>query len=151
MSLSARIAVRPSRRAALLGAAFAGGGVICVVLTIAARWPHWAVPVAASIAASIALVASTRIARANRGEGPLTLSVSDHVEVRVATTTSTPDEPSWRLVDGTLLWPHLAVLALRQDGSGRVLRLPLFAAESTVDDRRAASRFLAWSLRGGAR
>ena len=145
MSLSARIAVRPSRRAALLGAVVAGGGAICVVLTIAARWPHWAVPVAALIA----IVACHRAARPTVEHGPLTLSVSDEVEVRVATTTSAPDEPSWRLVAGTMLWPHFAVLALRQDGSGHVLRVPMFAAESAPDDHRAASRFLAWSLRGG--
>ncbi len=149
MSLSARIAVEPSRRMASAAAFVSVTGVLVAARTVLERWPtSTAWTVAAATVAAIVLVAS--VAGRHRGSGRRVLMVSHRAEVDVVAGDAF-DGSSWRLTDGTLRWAGFSMLALRREEPRETLRLPVFDAELPTADRRALGRFLLWSLRGGAR
>lgn len=153
MTLSARIAIATSRWATWLSAVSAIGGSIAVSLTGMARWPDhvpfWLMfaMLCLSTCGCAARIALRRTVRHH-------LTLSDRPEIDVATDAESGDEESWRLAATTMIWTGFSVVALvRSDGDshkGRLMRLPVFDAEQTSDDRRSLSRFLLWSLRGGA-
>ena len=149
MSLSARIAIDPSRRLERLAMLLPVGGVVVAAAMLSRRWPQ-AIPLLLPLAAAgcAAIVVSVR----RRRGAPITLTVSHHPEFDVR-----PDpvgnEGPWRLADSTVVWPGFWMLALRMaDPSmpARVVRVPVLAGELAAADRRALSRFLIWSLHGGA-
>ena len=148
MSLSARIAVGPSRRLALLTTILPIGGVVVCAATLALRWPAIAALTAAiAVVACVAIVLHAR----QRPGVTRTLSVSHRVDCAVEPDPTGADG-SWRLAESTLAWPGFSLLALRRSEAAThdaVLRLPIFSAELATADRRALGRFLLWSLRAG--
>lgn len=151
MSLSARIAVRPSRRLEVLAGCVAVGGVVVATVSAACRWPYVAWPLAAiAVVAAIAAIAVVRVG--TRTTSGWVLSVSDRAEIAVSSEPASSDGAGWLLDDSTTMWPGFAVIGLtRGDGArpGRSMRLAVFDAELSPIDRRALHRFLLWSLRGG--
>ena len=147
MSLSARIAVGPSRRLALLTTILPIGGIVACAVTMAMRWPAMA-PAAIAVAAGLTVILHARRLRVVT----TTLVVSHRPEFAVEPDPTGADG-AWRLAESTLVWPGFSLLALRRCGPPAheaVLRLPIFAAELATSDRRALSRFLLWSLRAGS-
>ena len=148
MTLSARIAIPPSRRLERLATMLPLGGCLAAAVTLAVRWPQSMVFVAVSLlAASVAVAASVRRLR----RPVLTLTVSRHTEIDIQ---PDPDGGTghWRLAESTMAWPGFAMLALLpfdRSISAPVVRVPAFAAELVAADRRALDRFLIWSMRGG--
>jgi hypothetical protein len=149
MSLSARIAVGPSRRIALMSTVLPIGGVVVCAVTLALRWPAVA-PLSAIIAVAAGLSLVLHIRR--RPGVTMTLFVSHRADFAVEPDPTGVDG-SWHLAESTLVWPGFSMLALRSSGLAAhdaVLRLPIFAVELATADRRALSRFLLWSLRAGS-
>ena len=150
MSLSARIAVGPSRRLALLSTILPIGGIVVCAATLVQRWPAAAL-LSIAIAACLAMALRVRHRAVEPRTLSRTLSVSHHVDFAVEPDPTGADG-SWRLADSTVVWPGFALLAVRRsdpDARGGVLRLPIVTAELATADRRALSRFLLWSLRAG--
>ena len=152
MSLSARIAVAPSRRLASMGTLVASGGFLVAAFTAVARWPDLAtVWIGMAVVALGILLHRCRTLRSSY----CTLSVTDRPEIALSPDVESGDGESWRLDDSTMMWPGFSVIALRRDGDalhgGRPVRWAVFDAELRPMDRRALHRFLVWSLRGGAR
>ena len=148
MSLSARIAIVPSRRIERLATLLPAGGVIVATATFALRWPA-ALPVLLVIAsaASIALIMAARMHRSTS----ITLVVSHHPEIDVRPAPNGIDAP-WRLAESTVRWPGFSMLALRPCDPtirARTIRVAVSTPEQDPVDRRALSRFLVWALHGG--
>lgn len=147
MTLSARIAIRPSRRLERLAMALPLAGCVVAAVTLAVRWPSSTAFIALSaLAASVAIVASVRGRRAI----DLVLTVSRHAEIDVE-----PDPAGgtghWCLAESTMTWPGFAMLALRPFDRSVVtpmVRVPVSTAELAASDRRALGRFLIWSMQG---
>ncbi len=152
MSLSARIAVRASRRLEVVAGGLAIGGVVVAAFSAACRWPGSA-SMLAGAATAIAIAIGFRRVRCALAAADHVLSVSDRVEIAVSTDPESGDGESWRLDDSTMMWPGFSVIGLRKGcdavPGGRSMRLAVFDAELCVIDRRSLHRFLLWSLRGG--
>ncbi len=152
MSLSARIAVGPSRRLDALASAVAIAGVAVVAATAATRWPNALAPVVATAlatAAVLAIAARRRIANADR----FTMIVGERSEIAIDATPAGPIEATWRLTGSTLVWPGFVVLALRPIDSSRrrpaTRIVPILDRTLDAEAARALRRYLTWSLRGG--
>ena len=152
MSLTARIAVVPSRRLDRMGDVLAGGGVVVACVTLVARWPG---SLGAALAVALGVVIAGIVARHRRDRtaAGFTMFVSDRAEVEIASVARHDADETWRLTDATLVWPGCIVVALQSDsatGAGPTTRVvPLLDRELALPDRRALRRFLTWSLRGG--
>ena len=149
MSLSARIALDPSRRLERLAMLLPAGGVVVAAATGALRWPQ-ASPflLLLIVGACAAIFATVRRRRPTR----VTLTVSQHADLDVQPGPAGTDA-AWRLAESTVVWTGFSMLALRTSDPtlhARTVRLPVFAAEMAAADRRALSRFLVWSMHGGA-
>lgn len=152
MTLSARIAVRASRRLESIAGGVALGGLAVATSTCVYRWPHLAgLPIVAATAAAIA-IAFLRV-RADRAASYLVLSVADRAEIAVSPDPESGDGESWRLDGSTMMWPGFSVIGLRKASDAthgsRSMRLAVFDTEMSALDRRSFHRFLLWSLRGG--
>ena len=159
MSLTARIAVVPSRRLDHAADLLAGGGVLVATAACAARWPDGlgAVVAVALVAAGAGIVTQRHRGRSASG---FTMHVSDRdeVEVEVASSSASASarvaDDSARLTGATLVWPGFVVVALRSvaaPGTRASTRIvPLLDRELALPERRALRRFLTWSLHGGA-
>ncbi len=152
MSLSARIAVRASRRLEALACGIAIGGIVVASFTAVHRWPDFAAPFlgpAIGCAVVVLWLAARRVRTATRH----TLSVSDRSAIAVSPDVESGDGESWRLDDSTMMWPGFSIIGLRKESDAvhgnPAMRLAVFDAESSAIDRRALHRFLLWSLRGG--
>ncbi len=150
MSLSARITVAPSRRLDLAALAIAIGGIAVVAATVAARWPA-AAPVVALGALGAAAFVVARAAVRRRLTIAYSLTVSNRAEIDVFPDPRATEGP-WRLADTTMAWSGFAVLALRKTDptiATGIVRMAVLDVDLARDERRALSRFMMWSLRGG--
>jgi hypothetical protein len=146
MSLSARIALGPSRRIALVEILFP---LVGAVVAMSAAWSRWPDRSGTIVAFATILLALLAIATARRARH-VSMTISDRGEFDVALAEEQPSENSWRLHPSTLIWPGFSVVALRDD-TGRRLTVPVFGRELPEIERRALSRFLLWNARGGGR
>ena len=145
MSLSARIALLPSRGIAHVERAMALGGVAVAAAATLARWPS-ATGVVAAVGVAFATAVVAAVTARRGGAGAAVIVVADHEAVRLETTRADLPTDGWRLDESTVSWPSFAVVALR-DEHGRVLRRPVDMAALPPRDRWALARFLQWSLR----
>ena len=144
MSLSARIALDPSRRVAWAERAVPLLGLVVAAATLAVRWPAAAIPVL--VAAAFAVIAFVRWSGPLRpAADPYRLSLSDRPEFGVVL----PDGSSIdaRLVESTVAWPGFWMLALGGAAGSRVTRLAVSPSELHADARRALGRFVLWATR----
>ena len=146
MSLSARIALAPSRRIAWAEQSLATAGVFVAGAAMAGRWPDQRMTWLACML--VAALASTTWCTLRRRDSVVrVLAFSDRATIDVLTTEPDPTAGVWRLTETTLLWQGFALVALVRDGSRRVLRMPLLLADLTSVDRRSLGRLLLWSMR----
>lgn len=149
MTLSARIAIDPSRRLQRLATVLPAVGFVVAATTLALRWPQASTVMAlVAVAGCLALFGLSRRYRPK----PVTLTVSHRRELDLEPDPADSEGP-WRLVDTTVIWPGFSMLALRRAdpaARARVVRIPVFADELDAAGRRALGRFLIWSLHGGA-
>jgi hypothetical protein len=149
MSLSARIALGPSRRIALVEILFPLVGSVVAMSAALPRWPDRNGTIVAFATILLALFAIATARRARRVRH-VSMTVSDRGAFDVALSEEQLSENSWRLGPSTLIWPGFSVVAL-QDDAGRRLTVPVFGRELPEIERRALSRFLLWNARGGGR
>ncbi len=148
MSLSARIALEPSRAVAAVERIMAAGGVVVAAATAAWRWPSATGSCAmAAVATFAALAAVERLRR--RRAARATIVVADRLEVGLADASWPDDGSSWTLAEPTMVWPGFAVVALAPASGAAKRLLPVGTNALPPADRRALRRFLVWSLRAG--
>ena len=150
MTLSARIAVGPSRRLLIATAGLSTGGVIVAATTAAARWPGAHAAVAAFACIAVLTFFGRALARHRRT--PVRTLVWSH-GADVAVVASDHDEGPWRVAPPTMTWSGgalgLSVLALAPADGGRTIVLPVLD-DDLGSARRDWNRRLLWALRGGA-
>ena len=149
MTLSAQIAIGPSRVLAALEAAMLLGAAVCVTACVAVTL---APALAATSVAGAIVIASAVAHRAwkRRTSAPirhLSLDASADVGYREA------DGALQRaaLADGTLCWPGLAVVVLSVEDRAGLRSVPVFDADLARERGRQLRRFLIWRQRTGER
>ncbi|MEO8937622.1 MAG: hypothetical protein ABI277_02500 [Burkholderiaceae bacterium] len=146
MSLSARIAVGPSLRVTLLAIVLATGAFVVAGVTAATCLHDSTAAVVTAFAAGWGFTIAGIVHR-HRATSRIVLSVSDRADIGVDRY-----EHPLKLLEPTMAWPGFSVLALAEaDAPSRavVVQYPLLSADIAPSDRRALSRFMLWSLRGG--
>jgi hypothetical protein len=146
MSLSARITARPSRHLAWAQLLIPLIGALVAAAPLWARWPTHRVGLLLAVAGAVALATRFGSRRLRGPWGACRLTVSDRPEFDVLFPPAAIDG-NCRLVESTVVWPGLWMLALQPEGSDRVRRLAFVPAALPPDARRALARFLSWSMR----
>lgn len=145
MSLTARIALSPSRAVAIAERVVPLAGLAVAAAAIATRFPGSAVwTLAAALLVATAFLTRALVAASRPS---IVLLVSDRPEVEVV---GPPEvDGAWRLAESTVAWPGFAMLALEREDRRGALRYPVTASGLAARDRRAFARFVTWSMRAG--
>jgi hypothetical protein len=146
MSLSARIAVEPSRHVAWAELLIPLFGSLVAGATLCVRWPAHRVEVLVAIGLCAAWASGFGFRRLRIAREALRLTISDRAELDVLSTDATIDGV-FRLVESTVVWSGFWILALERDGGGRVRHLAFEPSELPLEARRPLARFLIWSKR----
>ena len=149
MTLSAQIAISPSRVLAALESAMLLGGAVCVMASVAVSLA----PALATASIVGAIVVASAVAhrvwkrRMSASVIHLALDASPGVGYREADGAL----QSAALAEGTLCWPGLALVVLSVEDCPGPRVVPVFDAELACEQGRQLRRFLIWRQRTGER
>jgi hypothetical protein len=150
MSLHARIAIGPSRRAMVLERGVVLGGLGLMTATCVVRFASMPALLIGVAVGAMVLWSTVRSLRSQRIPTLFVLDESARIEAHREAARSVEQ---FELAEDSLVWPGLMVLRLMPSAvAGAAPRsVVAFDRELATDDRRALRRYLLWVSRGGVR